>query len=165
MELTKNVFERIAQVDKRHVRFMQIFATFVERVQFLGGPNSTIKGIKLEAAAQENILDVFFAGIRIRFLLLVCYGEDASPRGRVVCSRKIQNLFDTNDIVGSFTFSGQGVTDFDVEQGHESVEMEYHAIDIVLHFVNLAIGKPLPEWSAKYQSPYQQKNVSLGIHE
>lgn len=144
MELTKNVIERIAHVDKRYVRFRQVFATFVERAQLLVGPDSNIKGLRLETSAQENILDVFFAEMQIRFLLLVCYGEDGSPRGRVVCSREIPNLSDTNDILGSFSFSGQGATDFDVEQGHDPVEMEYHAIEIVLHFLNLAIGKPLP---------------------
>jgi len=144
MELTKNIVERITLVDRRHLRFRQIFVRFIEKAQYLAEPDSPIKGIKLEASTQEDLLKVSFGGIQVRFLLVVCYGDDGSPRGKVVCSRAVRNLSDTIDFVGSFTFSGQGITDFDFAQGDEDIEMEYHAIEIVLHFLNAAITMPLP---------------------
>lgn len=144
MELTKNVVERMTLVDKRHLRFRQVFVRFVERAKYLAEPDSPVKGIKLEASPQEDLLDVSFGGIQVRFLLMVCYGDDGSPRGKVVCSRSVRNLADAIDFVGSFTFSGQGTTDFDFAQGDDGIEMEYHAIEIVLHFLNAAITMPLP---------------------
>lgn len=44
----------------------------------------------------------------------------------------------------SFTFSMDGSTDFDTAPGGDLIEMEHDATKIVLHFVHMAIKKPLP---------------------
>ncbi|MCK6407427.1 MAG: hypothetical protein L6Q60_15625, partial [Rhodocyclaceae bacterium] len=71
----------------------------------------------------------------------------AAPKngGITVCSRQIPGLYKERDILDSFTFLGNGSTDINVEQGRDPIEMEYHAIEIVLHFVQMAIQKPLPD--------------------
>lgn len=61
-----------------------------------------------------------------------------------MCSRQIPGLYKDSDILGSFTFLGNGHTDFEVEPGRDPIELEYDAEKIVLHFLNLAIDKPLP---------------------
>lgn len=144
MQISDKIFEQIAYVDKRHTKFSQIFAGFVESALHLEGENSPLKALKLEAFAEGNCLDVFFAGMHVRLLLLPCYGEGESTRGRVVCSRDIPTLYKDSDILGSFTFSMDGSTDFDTTPGHDLIEMEYDATKIVLHFVHMAIKKPLP---------------------
>ena len=144
MQISDKIFEQITYVEKRYAKFKQIFAIFVESAQDLVGENSPLKALKLEASAEGNCLDVFFAGIHMRFLLLPCYGEGESARGRVVCSRNIPTLYKDSDILGSFTFSTDGSTDFDTAPGRDLIEMEYDATKIVLHFVHMAINKPLP---------------------
>lgn len=143
MQISHKVVDEIIHVERRYTRLTQIFAGFVERAKYLVGENSPLKAFKLKVSADENSLDAIFAGIHLRFQLLPGYGEDGSVRGRVVCSRQVPGLYKESDILGSFTFLGNGNTDFEVEQGSDPIEMEYHAIEIVLHFVQMAIQKPL----------------------
>lgn len=144
MQISDKIFEQIAQVDKRYTRFTQIFAGFVERALGLVGENSQFKALKLEVSPDGNYFDCFFTGLRVRFQLLPGYGEDGSTRGRIVCSRDIPTLYKDSDILGSFTFSVNGTTDFSFAPDRDPIEMEYDATRIVLHFVHMAIQKPLP---------------------
>ncbi len=143
MKISHKVVDEIIHIERRYTRLTQIFAGFVERAQYLVGENSRLKVLKLKVSADGSSLDAIFAGIHLRFQLLPGYGEDGSVRGWVVCSRQIPGLYKESDILGSFTFLGNGNTDFEVEQGGDPIEMEYHAIEIVLHFVQMAIQKPL----------------------
>ncbi len=54
--------------------------------------------------------------------------------------RDHMDVFDAGDRIDR---NRNGNTDFEVEQGCDPIEMEYHAIEIVLHFVQMAIHKPL----------------------
>lgn len=144
MQISHKVVDEIIHVERRYARLAQIFAEFVERAQYLAGENSPLKTLKLQVSADGNSLDAIFAGIHLRFQLLPVYGEDGSVRGRVVCSRQVPGLYKDSDVLGSFTFFGNGNTDFNVEEGGDPIDMEYHAIEIVLHFVQMAIQKPLP---------------------
>ncbi len=144
MQIGHKVVDEIIHVERRYTRLARIFADFVEKTQYLAGESSPLKALKLQVSADSSSLDALFAGIHVRFQLLPGYGEDGSVLGRVVCSRQIPGLHRDSDILGCFTFSGNGNTDFNVEQGHDPIEMEYHAIEIVLHFVQIAIQKPLP---------------------
>lgn len=143
MQISHKVVDEIIRVERRYTRLTQIFASFVERAQYLVGENSQLKALKLKVSADGSSLDAIFAGIHLRFQLLPGYGEDEVVRGRVVCSRQIPGLYKESDILGCFTFLGNGNTDFEVEQGNDPIEMEYHAIEIVLHFVQMAIQRPL----------------------
>lgn len=144
MQISNEIVNEIARLNKRFTRLAQVFAGFVERAHYLVGEESPFKALKLEASTDGNFLDATFAGIRVRFQLLPGYGEDRSVRGRVMCSRQIPGLYKDSDILGSFTFLGNGHTDFEVEPGRDPIELEYDAEKIVLHFLNLAIDKPLP---------------------
>ena len=143
MKISHKVVDEIIHIERRYTRLTQIFAGFVERAQYFVEENSPLKALELKVSADGSSLDANFAGIHLRFQLLPGYGDDGSVRGRVVCSRQIPGLYKESDILGSFTFLGNGNTDFEVEQGGDPIEMEYHAIEIVLHFVQMAIQKPL----------------------
>jgi len=143
MQLTDDVLHRVMQAERQYVRLKQIFASFLDNANYLVSPQSAIKSIRLEVSPEGDFLDVFFAGIQVRFLFLICSGEDGSHRGNIVCSREAPNFSQCKDIVGSFTFSSAGITDFEVADGHDKIEMGYHANEIILHFVDKTIGTPL----------------------
>lgn len=145
MQISPKVVDEIIYLERRHTRLTQIFSVFVERAQYLVGENSPLKGFKMQVSPDSSSFDVIFAGLHVRFQLLPGYAADGSVLGRVVCSRQISGLYKDNDILGYFTFLGNGNTDFNIEQGCDPIEMEYHAIEIVLHFVQMAIQKPLPD--------------------
>ena len=145
MQISPKVVDEINHLERRYTRLAQVFAVFVERARYLVGENSPLKVLKMQVSADGSSLDAIFAGIHVRFQLLPSYAADGSVLGRVVCSRQISGLYKDNDILGCFTFLGNGNTDFNVDQGSDPIEMEYHAIEIVLHFVQMAIQKPLPD--------------------
>lgn len=143
MQISHKVVDEIVHLERRYTRLTQIFVGFVEGAQYLVGETSPLKVLKLKAAADGSSLDAIFAGIHLRFKLLPGYGEDGAVRGLVVCTRQIPEIYKDSDILGCFTFLGNGNTDFEVEQGRAPIHMEYDAVDILLHFVHLAIQKPL----------------------
>lgn len=143
MKIDANIVQRMAQLERKLNRFRAAFSGFIEGAKWLKQPNSPLKGIELQTSSQNDYLDVFFAGMCIRFLLLISYGEDGEPRGRVVCTRLIQGLSDKRIEIGCFLFSGQGMTDFEVDEGGDPIEMEYHAGLIVLNYIDQAIKAPL----------------------
>lgn len=144
MELTKNVAEKVMRAERYYRRLKQVFAGFVERASFIEDAQCSVKGIKLTTSPAGDSLEVSVAGIHVRFVFLLCYESDGTPRGKIICTREVPVISDNKDILGSFTFSGQGITDFEVNDGGDQIEMEYHALEIVMHFVDFAIAKPLP---------------------
>ena len=143
MKIDTNVVQRMAQVERKLNRFRTVFSGFIESAKWLKQPSFPVQGIELQVSPQNDYLDVFFAGISIRFLLLIGNGEDGEVRGRRICLRQIPLLSEKRDVVGTFLFSGQGVCDLEVDVGNDPIEMEYNAGLIVLHYIDKAIKLPL----------------------
>ena len=144
MKIDANIVQYMAQVERKMNRFRAVFSGFIEGVKWLKQPSFPVQEIEFRASPQNDYLDVLFAGMSIRFVLLIGYGEDGEARGRIVCLRQVPVLSEKRDVIGTFLFTGQGVTDFEVDVGNDPIEMEYHAGLIVLHYINQAIKLPLP---------------------
>ena len=142
MELSENIIEQVVQATRQYGRLKGAFARFVERASLLATSQSPIQGVRFAASPESDFLDVFVAGIQLRFQFHLCYGKDRSARGSIVCSREAPCFAETKDIVGSFTFSGNGITDIEVKDGGDKPEMDYHAIYIIAYFIDKAIAKP-----------------------
>lgn len=141
MELTKRAETRIVHAERQYLRLNRVFSSFVERASFLEGSQSPLTTFKPLASPDGDSLDVVGVGIHLKFVFLLCYGQDGTPKGRVVCLRETPRFSEAKDIIGSFTFSGSGTTDFEIKDGEDTVEMDYHTIEIILHFVDQAIAK------------------------
>lgn len=144
MKLTDKVFDRIDHVGRRYAQFSEIFAQFLKGCTYLTDPSSPVKGIALSVSLDQNHFDVLFAGMVVRFHFVAGYGADSALTGRVIVIRVSPTFSDTPDIIGSFLFNGQGITDFEVSDGSDKLEIEYNAAEIVLHFLDQALAKPLP---------------------
>ncbi len=144
MKLTEKVFDRIDHVARRYARFKEGFASFLKGTEYLTDSSSPIKGLSLIASLDENHFDVLFVGITIRFSFLVVYGTDGILSGRVVVVRVSPTFSDKKDIIGSFSFNSQGTTDFETLDGNDKLDIGYNAAEIVLHFLDQALAKPVP---------------------
>lgn len=140
MELSANTLEQVIQATRQYGRLKAAFTGFIERAAFLATPRSPIQGVRLAASPESDFLDVFVAGIQLRFQFFLCYAKDRSVRGSIVCLREVPYFSETRDIVGSFTFSGHGITDIEVKEGEDKPELDYHAIHIIAYFVDKAIA-------------------------
>lgn len=143
MKLTEKVFDRIAHVARHYSRIQDRFASFLKETEYLTKSSSPIKGLSINASLEDNYFDVLFAGMTIRFSLLVTYSSDGVSSGRVVVVRVSPVFSDKKDIIGSFTFNGQGITDFESADDNDKLDIGYNASEIVLHFIDQAIAKPL----------------------
>lgn len=144
MKLTEKVFDRVDHVARRYARFNEGFSSLLKGAEYLTEPSSPIKGLSLNASLDQNFFEVLFAGMTIRFCFFVAYGIDGALAGRVGVVRVRPTFSDTQDIIGSFSFNGQGITDFDTSDGNDKLEISYNAAEIVLHFLDQALAKPLP---------------------
>lgn len=144
MKLTAKVFERMDHVARRYDRLKEGFSNFLKGSEYLTESSSSIKGLSLEASLDENHFDVMFAGITIRFFFLIAYSTDGVLSGRVVVIRINPTFSDEKDIIGSFSFNSQGTTDFETLDGNDKLEIGYNAAEIVLHFLDQALAKPVP---------------------
>lgn len=144
MKLTEKVFDRIDHVARRFARFSEGFAGFLKGAEYLTEPSSPIKGLSFNAALDKNFFEALFAGMTIRFCFFVAYGTDGVLAGHVVVIRVRPTFSDTPDIIGSFSFNSHGITDFDTLDGNDKLEISYNAAEIILHFLDQALAKPLP---------------------
>ena len=144
MKLISKVFDRAAYAQKRYGRLNEHFVQFLAGAAFLTEPASPVKGLAFSEALNANYFDAFFLGMQIRFRLHAYYGSDDALLGKVVVVREVPTFSEVSDIIGSFSFNGQGTTDFEVAEGADNIEMKYSAAEIILHFLDLSLGKPLP---------------------
>lgn len=139
MHIEKNIVNRITQAGRRYAKFQEAFASFIKGAEYFSNPQGEIKGVELVVPQGLGYFDVKLATIQIRFHFTICYAADDSLRGKVVCVLQPQPFSDTKKILGSFTFNGQGETDFEVPVGEDKIELNYSAIEIVSHFLEQGI--------------------------
>jgi hypothetical protein len=144
MKVTARVFDRATHAQKRYARLKEHFAHFYDGVTYLSELASPIKDITLSAELATNCFDVSFLGMKLRFHFVACYGQDEELRGKVVVVREAPAFSECPDIVGSFLFNGQGISDFEATDGEGELDMAYSAAEIVLHFLDQSLAKPLP---------------------
>lgn len=119
------------------------FDSFFNEAQYLLDPSSKIVNLSFDAVLDKNYFEVSFAGMQLRFQFVPSFLEDGSLHGTVYCLRESPNFTESKDIIGTFTFNGRGITNFEVDDGNDALEIGYNAAEIIMHFVNQALAKPL----------------------
>lgn len=133
----------MVRISRRYPDLKARFDSFFNGAQYLLAPASSIVNLSFEANLDKNYFDVLFAGMRLRFKFIPFTLEDSSLHGSVFCLRESPKFIESKDIIGTFTFNGRGITNFEVDDGNDALEIEYNAGDIIMHFVNQALAKPL----------------------
>ena len=144
MKPSKHIFEQANFTLKRYGRYKEIFKRFFNSAKLLTKPDTPVEGVVLKPLLDENYFDTFFGGMRIRFLFLESYGVDDILMGKIVAVRVWPTFSESPDIIASFTFDGEGFTDFEVADGNDKVNIEYKAAEIILLILDLALRKPFP---------------------
>ena len=139
MKLTPDAFNRLIQTDPRFNRFDEKFKLFLQQLTFFNEPRCPLKGAVVEAAADARAVTVKYRTVTLTLRLLFQLNEQNSPLARVEASivrpgdsKSIENL-------GAFTFNPQGSTDFEPEADGDPIDLEGKALEIVVHFLTLAL--------------------------
>ena len=144
MKLTENVYNRIVATQKQHIRLKALFfENFKRGAEFLTDEEAPIKGLTLTPSLEGNYFDISYLDMQIRFAFFTYYGADDVLTGKVVALRKITALTSITDVIGNFSFDIDETTDFEVAEGDKKIEIGYRSKDILLHFIELAILKPM----------------------
>lgn len=143
MKLIPNNHEKSIQTGRRYLELKARFDSFFNGAQYLLDPSSKIVNLSFDASLDNNYFNVLFAGMQLRFQFVPSLLEDSSLHGVVYCLRESPKFIESKDIIGTFIFNGRGITDFEVDDGNDRLEIEYNAGDIIMHFVNQALAKPL----------------------
>jgi hypothetical protein len=143
MKLIPNSHDKMIHVSRRYLDLKARFDGFFNGAQYLLDPSSKIVNLAFDTALEKDYFDVLFTGMQIRFKFIPFALEDGSLHGSVYCLRESPRFIESKDIIANFTFNGRGITNFEVDEGSDALEIEYNAGDIIMHFVNQALAKPL----------------------
>ena len=145
MKLTTDIISRIDNTQKQHRRMKAIFlGNFRRGAEFLTDEEGLFKELSLGSSLEENYFDIFFLEMQIRFHFSTCYGADDALTGNVAVLRQSPTFTKTPDVIGNFSFNIEGITDFEVAEGNDRIELGRYSKEIILHFINQALLKPLP---------------------
>ncbi len=143
MKPSKQIFDHANFTTKRYGRYKEIFKRFFNSAKLLTEPDTPVEGVVFKPSLDENYFDIFFDGTRLRFLFLESYAADDTLMGKIIAVRVWPTFSESPDIIASFTFDGEGFTNFEVADGHDKVNIEYKSAEIILLIFDLALRKPL----------------------
>ena len=145
MQLTERVGPRLDRAGQRFEQLKRPFQAFIERLACFAAPRCEVRGVVVTPTPDEFYFTVSFTTVTVGFRFLLALEANSVAHGRVVCTLEKPTFTETKPVLGSFTFNGQGETDFEVAEGVDKLDIDFFAPEIVLHFINAALERPAPE--------------------
>jgi hypothetical protein len=131
---------RFARMERDAARLRERFKALTSAHSFFH-QHAVLKSVSVSDPFRGGYIDATFMDVRIRFQLLMIFGDDFEPRGRVVCMHCHTTYgFPAQESLGAFTFDAQGMTDLDSGIDGQSVALDACAPQIVLMFLERALG-------------------------
>lgn len=144
MRLTPNLLDRFINAERRFERIEERFAAFQKQLDFFGESRCPLRGIKVEKSADGLACKLAFPTVSVAFRLLLSLTATGIATGKVVCTLEEPRFATDTPVLGSFTFNVQGVTDLEVHEDADVIDIEQHAIELALHFINAALERDEP---------------------
>lgn len=98
-----------------------------------------LKTVSVSDVLDNGTIEATFQGVRIAFAYVPIFGANHNPRGRII----VMNCHCTyghsaQELLGSFTFAEDGVTDLDPDTGDRWPNINIDGASIVLRFLDAA---------------------------
>jgi hypothetical protein len=139
MKLHAKLLDRFVNAERRFNQFTKKFAEFVETLEFFKQQRCPVPGVEIKKTDDPLCVIAVYRTVSISLRMLCELSKDSVALARVVCVLETPSFAAEKRILGSFTFNGQGFTDFEPEEGEDPLEVQYMAPEIVLHFLHLAL--------------------------
>lgn len=99
-----------------------------------------LRSISVSDLLDNGSIEATFQGVRIKFEPVLIFGPDRSPRARVICMQcHCTYGHAAQDLLGSFTYGEDGVTDLEPDREGCFPRIDGHAPAIILRFLEAAI--------------------------
>lgn len=131
---------RFRNMDGSAPSLMRMFNSLTRAHMFFQGPVG-LRTISVSDVLENGSIEATFHGVRIKFEMLLMFGPDRGPRARVVVMQCHCTYGEpVQDLLGSFNFDEEGVTDLLCDTDGNYPRMDRHAPDIVLRFLDAAFS-------------------------
>lgn len=131
---------RFRSMDSAAPRLLRMFNSLTRAHMYFQGA-ADLRTISVSDRLEDGSIEATFHGVRIKFEPLLVFGPDRQPRVRVVvmhCHSTYGILI--QDLLGSFHFDDDGVTDLLCDAEGSFPRMDSDAPEIVLRFLDAAMG-------------------------
>jgi hypothetical protein len=138
MKLDPKTPDRLIHAARRFDRIEQRFAEFKVALEWFKRPEGPLSSVTVELGDDPRCVAVSFATIKVDLQLLLVIPDNGVATGQVICTKVLPKYGELDQVLASFTFDAQGRTSFVVGANDDPVEVEQHAVEIVLHLLELA---------------------------
>lgn len=130
----------LERVSRRYDQLKVHFADFAKSLDYFANPRPDVPGVKI-TVIDTNTVTATLADITVRFNLLPLLTADNVIKGRVICRLENEEFRKNGDrpLLGTFTFGGNGKTDFRSAESEDEVMVQYNAVEIAVHYLALAL--------------------------
>lgn len=131
---------RFRSMDAAAPQLMRMFELLTRAHVFFQGPIG-LRTISVSDVLENGSIEATCQGARIKFELLPIFAYERTPLGRVVCMH-CHCIYGqpVQDVLGSFIFDEDGVTDLAPDAGGAFPRMDRDAPEIVLRFLYAAFN-------------------------
>ena len=130
---------RFRSMDSAAPRLMRMFNSLTRAHMFFQGAVD-LRTISVSDVLENGSIEATFHGVRIKFEPLLVFGPDRQPRARVVVMHCHCTFgLPIQDLLGSFHFDDDGVTDLLCDTDGQFPRMDSDAPEIVLRFLDAAM--------------------------
>lgn len=127
------------ELDKMAPRLRERFSALTQAHKIFQGA-AALRTMSVSDLLDDDSIDATFHGVRIKFKLLLTFGCDHRPRGRVVCLHcHCTHGKPMQDSIGAFTFGPDGITDLDPDIEGNVPRMDADPSAIVLRYLEAAL--------------------------
>lgn len=138
--LSHDRLSRFAQMEMEGERLRGRFAALTSAHGYFHGPGA-LKSISVSDPRDDGSIEAVFLDVRIRFRMVVIFGDSFAPRGRVICMHCHSAYgHPVQASLGAFTFDADGVTDLDGGTDGQPLTLRGGAPHIILTFLERAFA-------------------------
>lgn len=135
---------QLIDLHNSHQRLRAKFNAFLTELEWFHEPDCPTPGVVVTRAQDGQSCTVAFASIVLHLHFAMRLEPNSGfPVGQVTCRVPASSLGAPPPIIGSFTFKGNGRTDFEVGQEADPIEIEQHATSIAAQFLAIALARPI----------------------
>ena len=117
---------------------LSLFQTLTRAHAYFQG-SGELKTVSISDVLDNGCIEATFQGVHLNFVPLPVFGANRHPRGRVI----VMHCHATygkpaQELLGSFTYGEDGVTDLDPDDEGNHPHLREHAPEIILRFFDAA---------------------------
>jgi hypothetical protein len=138
--LSHDRLSRFSQMDRVGDQLRGRFEALTSAHSYFQGA-AALKSISVSDPLDDGSIEARFQDVRIRFQMLMIFGDNFEPRGRVICLHRHYTYgFPVEKTLGAFIFDAEGITDLDSGVDGQTITLHAGAPQIILTFLEQAIA-------------------------